>query len=209
MTLSRPIFAMRMTPTGLPSLGAASDPPTVGWSPGPDVVVVDEDGWFPTRWSWASKRWRRTDWLWDSAMPVPHSWYATKRRMSTPKLRRILPSTPVMSPRRTYSTLPTHGAFRSAWLGYTRLVQVLFVCTANMCRSPMAAALFGRLVPVEADDALEEVSVVSAGLLQGGYASPPEVVTVMAEMGIDLSGHSSRQLSPDLVVAADLVLCMA
>jgi protein-tyrosine phosphatase len=73
----------------------------------------------------------------------------------------------------------------------------------------MAAALFGRLVPVEADDAQEKVSVASAGLLQGGYASPPEVVTVMAEMGIDLSGHSSTELSPDLVAAADLVLCMA
>ena len=42
----------------------------------------------------------------------------------------------------------------------------------------MAAALFGRLALVGGDDAPEEVSVASAGLLPGGYASPPEVVTV-------------------------------
>ena len=73
----------------------------------------------------------------------------------------------------------------------------------------MAAALFCRLVPVDAEDAGEKVSVASAGLLQGGYASPPEVVTVMAEMGIDLSEHRSTQLSSDVVAGADLVLCMA
>jgi protein-tyrosine-phosphatase len=73
----------------------------------------------------------------------------------------------------------------------------------------MAAALFGRLALVGGDDAPEEVSVASAGLLQGGYASPPEVVTVMAEVGIDLSRHSSTQISPELVSASDVVLGMA
>jgi protein-tyrosine phosphatase len=92
--------------------------------------------------------------------------------------------------------------------GYTRLVQVLFVCTANMCRSPMAAALFGRLALVGGDDAPEEVTVASAGLLQGGYGSPPEVVTAMAEVGIDLSRHRSTQISPELVAASDVVLAM-
>ena len=92
---------------------------------------------------------------------------------------------------------------------YTRLVQVLFVCTANMCRSPMAAALFGSLSSVGGDDAPEEVEVASAGLLPGGHASPPEVVTVMAELGIDLSGHRSTQVSPELVAASDVVVALA
>jgi protein-tyrosine phosphatase len=73
----------------------------------------------------------------------------------------------------------------------------------------MAAALFGRLDLVGGDDAAEEVSVASAGLLEGGYASPPEVVTVMEELGIDLSGHSSRQISPELVVESDVIVGMA
>ncbi|HLM94912.1 MAG TPA: hypothetical protein VK283_01280 [Acidimicrobiales bacterium] len=88
-------------------------------------------------------------------------------------------------------------------------MQVLFVCTANMCRSPMAAALFRRLSWVEGDDASEEVVVVSAGLLPGGHASPPEVVTVMAEVGIDLSGHRSTQVSPEQVAGSDVVVGMA
>ncbi len=71
----------------------------------------------------------------------------------------------------------------------------------------MAAALFAELVG--GDDAPEEVSVESAGLLQGGYASPPEVVAAMAELGIDLSGHCSTQLSDALVAASDMVVGMA
>ncbi len=73
----------------------------------------------------------------------------------------------------------------------------------------MAAALFGRLDLVGGDDASEEVSVASAGLLQGGYASPPEVVTAMAELDVDLSRHRSAQVTPELVGASDVVLCMA
>jgi protein-tyrosine phosphatase len=72
----------------------------------------------------------------------------------------------------------------------------------------MAAALFGRLALVGGDDAPEEVTVASAGLLQGGYGSPPEVVTAMAEVGIDLSQHRSTQISPELVAVSDVVLAM-
>ncbi len=73
----------------------------------------------------------------------------------------------------------------------------------------MAAALFGRLALVGGDDASEEVSVRSAGLMEGGFASPPEVVTTMAELDIDLSGHCSTQVSPALVSTSDVVLAMA
>ena len=73
----------------------------------------------------------------------------------------------------------------------------------------MAAGLFRRLSLVGGDDAPEEVVVESAGLLPGGYASPPEVVTAMAELGIDLSGHRSTEVSPELVAASDVVLGMA
>ena len=47
-----------------------ADPVEVVFDPGVDVVGV-------VRWaacSSASKRWRSTSWLWDSAIPVPHSW---------------------------------------------------------------------------------------------------------------------------------------
>jgi len=88
------------------------------------------------------------------------------------------------------------------------------VCTANLCRSPMAAALFRRrLVAPDAttgpDGTLETVAIGSAGLLPSGVAPPGEVVTVMAELGIDLGAHRSRQISPELVAVADVVVCMA
>jgi protein-tyrosine-phosphatase len=74
----------------------------------------------------------------------------------------------------------------------------------------MAAALFGlRIARPDGPDtagAVEDVSIASAGLLPGGYASPPEVVEAMAELDVDLSGHRSTQVSPELVAAADLVL---
>ena len=129
--------------------------------------------------------------------------------MRTPPLSRIRPSTPVTSPRRTYSTLPRHGPFASACLGYTQLVQVLFVCTANMCRSPMAAALFRRLSSVEGDDAPEEVVVVVRG------PSPRRARVTSGSRdrhgggGNRPSGHRSTQVSPELVAGSDVVVGMA
>ncbi len=61
-------------------------------------------------------------------------------------------------------------------------VRVLFVCTANICRSPMAAAFLigGR------DDRRIGFEVASAGLLPGGLVPPPEVVATMDAYGLDL-----------------------
>ncbi|MHB1446553.1 MAG: arsenate reductase/protein-tyrosine-phosphatase family protein [Acidimicrobiales bacterium] len=79
------------------------------------------------------------------------------------------------------------------------------VCTANMCRSPMAEALLRRHLQERGQDA----SVSSAGLLEDGYPAAPEVASLLADRGIDVSGHRSRRLSPDLIEASDLVLAMA
>jgi protein-tyrosine phosphatase len=87
-------------------------------------------------------------------------------------------------------------------------VRVLFVCTANICRSPMAAALFAaharrrRVAP--------EVS--SAGIDAGRPSIPdtvpPEVTEVMAGFAIDLGGHRGRELTASALVDADLVIGM-
>ncbi len=82
-------------------------------------------------------------------------------------------------------------------------MNVLFVCTANQCRSPIAAALLSlRLAP----DA--QITVRSAGLLPGGRPAPAEAITRMGRFGVDLSGHRSRQISSELLADADLVLGM-
>ncbi len=83
--------------------------------------------------------------------------------------------------------------------------RVLFVCTGNTCRSPLAvAALLDALGP---DVSRFEVRSAGTGARTGDPASPPSVA-VAAAHGIDLSEHRSRQLTPELVRAADVVLVM-
>ncbi|PFH19518.1 MULTISPECIES: low molecular weight protein-tyrosine-phosphatase [Burkholderia] len=79
--------------------------------------------------------------------------------------------------------------------------RVLFVCSGNVCRSPMAAGLFASLLP--------GVAVTSAGLdAPVGHPAAPEAVAVLRSHGIDLSGHLAVRLSDAMCRAADLILVM-
>ena len=90
---------------------------------------------------------------------------------------------------------------------------VLFVCSGNTCRSPMAEALTRKIISdsVGGDAAMEArgIEVASAGVyaLNGTRASPQAVEAVGA-MGADLSRHRSQALTPELLHSADLVLVM-
>lgn len=78
------------------------------------------------------------------------------------------------------------------------------MCTANRCRSPMAAGLLAARL-----DALGVAAeVASAGFGPAGDPAVPEVVSVMAELGIDLSGHRSERVTRDLCEEADLIFGM-
>ena len=68
----------------------------------------------------------------------------------------------------------------------------------------MAAGLFAAAAARVGLD----VSVASAGLLAGGCPAPDEVVSVMADIGLDLSGHRSQQLDESLLGEAGLVVAM-
>jgi protein-tyrosine phosphatase len=81
---------------------------------------------------------------------------------------------------------------------------VLVLCTANICRSPMAAALLRRQLTGPG-----AMPVTSAGLLPGGRPVLPEVLAVMNGYGLDLSGHVSRTVSADDLAGAGLVLAMS
>lgn len=80
-------------------------------------------------------------------------------------------------------------------------IQILFVCTANICRSPSAEALARR-------SAGSGLSFGSAGFLRAGARCPEKLVREAARQGIDLSSHRSRLLDVPLLQAADLVVTM-
>ncbi len=84
---------------------------------------------------------------------------------------------------------------------------VLFVCTGNICRSPLAASLLERALK---ERGIEDVMVTSAGT--GAWDGAPAsegAYLVGLERGLDLSGHRARLLTRELVEQADLILTMA
>jgi protein-tyrosine phosphatase len=85
------------------------------------------------------------------------------------------------------------------------LYHVLFVCTGNTCRSPLAA---GALVQALGPDA-ERVRVSSAGTSAWvGQPATDAATQVASGDGVDLTSHRSRRATPEVVRAADLVLVM-
>jgi protein-tyrosine phosphatase len=81
---------------------------------------------------------------------------------------------------------------------------VLFVCTGNQCRSPIAAALLRARL----DERGSPLTVESSGFMSEGVPPPREALETMWAVGVDLSGHRSRPLSPTTIGAADLIVGM-
>ena len=81
---------------------------------------------------------------------------------------------------------------------------ILVVCVGNICRSPMAEALLRHALRGQ-----DGMTVESAGLgALVGYPASEHSVELMNEMGLDIGAHRARQIHPDMVAAADLVLVM-
>lgn len=89
-----------------------------------------------------------------------------------------------------------------------KALNILFICTANICRTPMAKYYLENLVKKE--KLQEHIKVDSAGT-SAFHRSPAAEYTrvVCAENHLDASGHTSQAVNADLLNKADLVLCMA
>jgi protein-tyrosine phosphatase len=82
---------------------------------------------------------------------------------------------------------------------------IVVLCTANVCRSPMAAALLARRLAMLG----VTVPVRSAGMIRCGDPPHPEAISVMASYGIEIASHRSHIASATDLARASLVLAMA
>ncbi|MEZ6124463.1 MAG: low molecular weight protein arginine phosphatase [Planctomycetaceae bacterium] len=93
-------------------------------------------------------------------------------------------------------------------------MKVLFVCTGNTCRSPMAEAVFRRLASQRLGCPETRLldfgfDAFSAGVAASdSYPASRESIQVLAERGIDLSHHLSQPVTVDMLEKADLVLAL-
>lgn len=86
-------------------------------------------------------------------------------------------------------------------------MKVLFVCTGNTCRSPLAEATARKLAAARG---LEGVTFASAGTgAMSGAAASDGALLVGLERGLDLGAHRSQPLTPELVRESDLILGMS
>ncbi|MGZ3356738.1 MAG: low molecular weight protein arginine phosphatase [Isosphaeraceae bacterium] len=83
---------------------------------------------------------------------------------------------------------------------------ILFVCTGNTCRSPMATALFNQTAAAHQSDIRAESAGLSA---TNGVPATDSACATMRRLGLDIGSHRSRRLTQDLIDRADLVLAMS
>ena len=85
---------------------------------------------------------------------------------------------------------------------------IVVVCTANICRSPMAEGLLAHALAAQPEP-LRSLRVVSAGVAaRTGEAVSENSVVALKKVGIDIAGHRSRPLTQEMLDGALAVLCM-
>ena len=83
----------------------------------------------------------------------------------------------------------------------------MFVCTQNLCRSHMAEVLFENWL--ERHNVPGGWKVISSGTwVQEGAVLTADILDALKQTGIDLADHDCQSITPELLAASDLVLCM-
>jgi protein-tyrosine-phosphatase len=88
-------------------------------------------------------------------------------------------------------------------------LRVLFVCTGNICRSPMAEGMARARIDERYPHRAGEIAVSSAGIAGlDGERATVEAVGVMRERGVAITAHRARSVTAELLAESDLVLTM-
>jgi protein-tyrosine phosphatase len=111
-------------------------------------------------------------------------------------------------------TIVREGVFDARIIRRLAMLNILFVCSGNTCRSPMAEGLARTMLAKRLECSPDElatrgVSVTSCGAAAfGGMPVSAHAAEVCQERGVDISGHRSRPLTPDLLRTADHIFGM-
>lgn len=107
------------------------------------------------------------------------------------------------------------GVFDERIIARQLKTQILFVCSGNTCRSPMAWAIATKQLKEALAPGPDEtlagagIEVVSAGTFaMPGLRATPQAVEAVAELGADLSAHRSRLLTQELIHSSDFIVTM-
>lgn len=87
-------------------------------------------------------------------------------------------------------------------------VTIVNVCTANICRSPMASALLQHALAAQPEP-LRSIKVISAGVsAHPGETVSENSVIALKKVGLNISSHRAQALTQRMLDEAALVLCM-
>jgi protein-tyrosine phosphatase len=106
------------------------------------------------------------------------------------------------------------GIYSQAQLDAMSTVNILFVCTGNTCRSPMAEGIFRKYLAEKVQckvDQLEQVGykVSSGGVMDtSGFPASAGSLAACATKGIDITAHRNKGLSKELIEESDFIFAM-